>query len=849
MALLLIPGWGIQQMQATASYENLARKATLTASYTADFSNLSAVNDGKTKRPARATHEDYYCNWHGELYYGEMNYLQYDFPFKAQIASNMVYWYNNADSISLPSVAYIEYWNLDSSKWVRSNNVDTLAAKFNNDNSFSFVTTKVRLYMQGAKATGVIEWQVYGYQICDTAIHITPYVRENEGAYQATYYINASKGSTITLFPDATIVKDEEQSWTWSGPNGFTATGQTLSLTNVTSAASGTYKVTYTNVCEDVFTQNFIVNVGSLDKGSLYDWPKYTPALNYDFRSEYPTLQPPTKVLQDDSHAVGTITKGWWCFRWGKNRRSVVTDAAIDKLLDRMNTDFAYFRDKMGWPPDDRAKNGYYCTVYLYGSGLNDGADSTALGGWQSANSYNGKSWPMVLLSYYPVASFDPKNTYSDRISQQGACVHEGIHAVLAGLPGCKNSAWFQEGGNTWLQQQYAATTSNDFSEVGWLNGGPFIAPFMPIECYSGWLQDYSFGGPSAEGVNMYNSSGSQVCTWMKYLGGVQYANSFPCCIGEILGEKSIPWIWRYCGGRVLEGMSDSIGDTQMRRLIMEYRARQATFDLGRWSSAFRKVTSNNFGGTIGPEWSPYWINCPTWKSTPYAITTKDSEGWLTPEYRTTPGWSGANQIPLNVTGDTCSVIFEPLGANMSCQLVYRSTTGYAYYSEPVMCGECVLSMPEKPSNGVVIAVICNTDYIYKGEATRKAHFNYRLKMGKNVTGTAATTTAWFNKWTLKSDKNPYVGVKSIELPANGGLNFKVAKSVLSPGDKVYVDYNTELQGGIEASLYTAAGKLCGRYSLPERGEIALPATLSKGIYMLQLAADGKKQSLKLVIK
>lgn len=90
-----------------------------------------------------------------------------------------------------------------------------------------------------------------------------------------------------------------------------------------------------------------------------------------------------------------------------------MTDEAIEGLLDKMNNDFGYFRDSLGWLPDKRARRGYYSTVYLYGSGLySDPADSTALGGWQGATWYNGENWPMVNLSYYPVACFDPDFTY-----------------------------------------------------------------------------------------------------------------------------------------------------------------------------------------------------------------------------------------------------------------------------------------------------------------------------------------------------------------------------------------------------------------------------------------------------
>ena len=93
------------------------------------------------------------------------------------------------------------------------------------------------------------------------------------------------------------------------------------------------------------------------------------------------------------------------------------------------------------------------------GSGLcTDNASNTDLGGWQSTIHYQGQSWPMALISYYPVYCFD-------------------------------------------------------YSRMGYLNSAAYIAPFMPIECYSGWLQDGSFGGPSAEGVNRYQGN-QQLCTW-----------------------------------------------------------------------------------------------------------------------------------------------------------------------------------------------------------------------------------------------------------------------------------------------------------------------------------------------
>lgn len=514
------------------------------------------------------------------------------------------------------------------------------------------------------------------------------------------------------------------------------------------------------NNATDSGADNSSADPGTSGEGAPYLWPAYNPTLNYNFRDEYPNLAMPTKVLNDCPQVAGEQSSGWWTFRWGPDKNSLVTGAAITPMLARMNKDFAYFRDIMGWPPDKRAQAGYRSAIYLFGSGLcTDNASNTDKGGWQSAVYYNREQWPMVLLSYYPVYSFDPACPFTDKISQQGAVVHEGIHSVLATLPGCKNAAWFHEGGNTWLQQEASARQTGDYSTMGFLNGCPFLAPFMPIECYSGWLQDDSFGGPSAEGVNMFDGS-QQICTWRTYLGGNQYGNSFPTFLGQVLGTGSVAWIWRNCPSRVLEGMAAGLGDTQMRRLITEYRAKQALIDMKAWSGAFMGLLDDNFGRRIGAEWQPSWKNPAVWVATPYAKTTNNGSGLLTPEYRTTPGWSGANQIPLHVTGKMVTVNFQPIGANMTCLLCYRATDGTPVYSNPVSSGDCTLRLDKRPANGVVIAVISNTDYIYYGESTRKAHYDYRIQLGTGVTGTADIHSRWYDTGAItvvkKVNQPPY---------------------------------------------------------------------------------------------
>jgi hypothetical protein len=529
-----------------------------------------------------------------------------------------------------------------------------------------------------------------------------------------------------------------------------------LTLIAAPTVVTGTYPVTiYGQGTLAMHTTTLQVTVVAEDLGKPYVWPKYNPDLNYNFTNEFAAIPTPTNVLNDCSGVTTTITlsNNWFCFRFGAGKHSLVTSNAWIPMLQKLDSDFRYFRDVMGWPPDKRAKNGYLSAIYLLGSGTCVGGASNDLGGWQGSINYNGQDWPMGLFSYYPVYSWDPTCPYGDRFGQQGACTHEMIHSVLADMPGCKQACWFQEGGNTWLQGTAAAQQSGDYSGMGFLSAAHMIAPFMPIECYSGWLQDGSFGGPCAEGVNMFSNS-TQICTWKNLLGGTQYGEAFPHFMGEIVSQGSVAWIWRYCTNRVLEGLAtvpSGLGDHQTRRLIKEFRARQVMCDFGKWSNAYKSLLNNNWGITIDQEWSPYWIDCPAWTARCYVVTTNNS-GTLTPEQRTLPGWSGANQIPLTVASSTGTVTvnFTPLGTNMNCQLVYRATDNSVIYSKPVASGTCSLTPPSGKAikNNVVVAVICNTDYIYNGESSRTNKFDYRLKITgtgtSGVSGAANIATKWW---------------------------------------------------------------------------------------------------------
>jgi hypothetical protein len=304
--------------------------------------------------------------------------------------------------------------------------------------------------------------------------------------------------------------------------------------------------------------------------------------------------------------------------------------------------------------------------------------------------------------------------------------------------------------------------------------------------------------------------------------------------------------------------MADTLGEKQMRHLILEYRARQAMIDVGQWSNACRKLLDDNWLVSIKEEWAPYWKKVDPWQATPYANMYKcdevDSLGWWRPEWRTTPGWSGANQIPLHVRGEKGKLIslhFKPLGQNMVCMLCYRTKTGRLYYSHPVEGeGDVMMELQDVPANNVVIAVVCNTDYIYKGEQTRKQHYDYRLKMGRGIYQPAKAQLKWYNYRSVIRDQEFQTGIadtRSDLQPARFSLT--PGRSVVARGGRLPLRIAAAQQLQVQVRLYSAGGKLAASQSFLRDGDFLIPADIAPGLYILQAANGRETASAKIVVK
>ena len=212
--------------------------------------------------------------------------------------------------------------------------------------------------------------------------------------------------------------------------------------------------------------------------------------------------------------------------------------------------------------------------------------------------------------------------------------------------------------------------------------------------------------------------------------------------------------------------------------------------------------------------------------------------------------------MPLHVRGDVGNMVkvhFKPLGRNMVCMLCYRSKEGNVYYSRPVEGeGEVVLKLQERPANNVVIAVVCNTDYKYLGEQTRKAHYDYRLRMGENVYQPAKAQLKWYNYKATVQDTQFLNGIEEATTAATDEVarfSIKPQRTVVQRGDRLPLHITAVTQWQVPVRLFNASGQFVCSQSFLRNGDYEIPADIVPGIYILQGENGGETCSVKLVVK
>ncbi|MBQ0046893.1 MAG: T9SS type A sorting domain-containing protein [Prevotellaceae bacterium] len=738
---------------------------------------------------------------------------------------------------------------------------------------------------------------------------LLPMVRQNDGEWVQQTYIQVMAGDKISF-----SLADKDGNTTYrvryldrngTQIRGYKADPEFVLTEDATPANSGCYQcnIMYKDAEGTTHTETgfrIYVDVQTEPLGTPFSWEGRVTQFSHDWTTDAAynngVFVKPEKthtIYKKNGSPANSYSGEWWSAFWGDNLNSEVGGQekameAAKNMVEKYDDDFAYIRDYMGWPPDKSARDGYKSFVYIFGSGLkNDNTSNTEKGGYQSSTYVDGANYACVWASYYPFSRFrsDADQKWSDGDYQREAMIHEGIHAIFADLNACSKSSWFHEAGNTWLQSAMNTERYNRYGTPGFLDACPLVAPFMPIECYSGWLLDGSFGGPTADGVNVYGADG-QVCTWRNLLGGTQYGNSFPIILGEICGKGSIPWIWRNAKDYVLKSIGGLLGEDMMRDLIMQYRARMATFDIGGWKEGYRNIMNSNIGTIVKEEYGngvmtkdnknsdimPCLKHVEPFALTPYqGLTINSDDHWLAPDTLTCPGWSACNIIPIHVDSKANSATIEFLPQNdrdMRAQLCYVTKGGKNYYSQYAHCGKIQIDLTDRPANNVVFLVVANTDYIYTGDAQRRSHYDYRVRFGEGALAVADLYTKWsLNEKTItdpnydedaaRAEQEIALGIEDVQIDAEssaseyvpGQNGVRLVTGLCRAGQPLTV----QLANGIAASDVTVSilglsGFVADEAPL-QGNSYTLPSNLTPGLYFVKFIQNGKTDTYKIIVK
>ena len=191
----------------------------------------------------------------------------------------------------------------------------------------------------------------------------------------------------------------------------------------------------------------------------------------------------------------------------------------------------------------------------------------------------------------------------------------------------------------------------------------------------------------------------------------------------------------------------------------------------------------------------------------------------------------------------------------MMAQLCYRTATGETVYSQPVRCGKMKLTWDDSdaPANDVAFIVVANTDYIYTGDAQRKKHWDYRIKLGDGAYQVASKDVKWYF-YEQKLTDNTYIptGINSMEAGAgskDATPAIRILSGVLHAGQQVLLDLGGIDPASVTAHLVGVSGILSDEQKVSPSATIQLPASLPRGMYILALHHDGRIDTFKVYVE
>lgn len=114
----------------------------------------------------------------------------------------------------------------------------------------------------GCISTKIITISLTGADPCSSPI--TPYLNVDATAWKQTAFASVSAGGNVSIGP-----QPFEGTWSWTGPNGFTASTRDFTINDFSADKSGYYKATYTNEAGCITNKDFIIGLEGCASASI----------------------------------------------------------------------------------------------------------------------------------------------------------------------------------------------------------------------------------------------------------------------------------------------------------------------------------------------------------------------------------------------------------------------------------------------------------------------------------------------------------------------------------------------------------------------------------------------------
>jgi hypothetical protein len=162
--------------------------AKVTTSLCSSWETLAAVNDGFDPTSSADNTHKKYGNWNGSN--ALVHWVQYEWPTAEKIKSVAVYWFTDGGGLLFPDSTSVEYYN--NGTWTALGPIGSLGDQYNTMN-VDIMASKLKLSMRSAVATGIIEFQVKGYE---QSVGVATPKQSNEWTVYPTM---VKRGSTVNI--------------------------------------------------------------------------------------------------------------------------------------------------------------------------------------------------------------------------------------------------------------------------------------------------------------------------------------------------------------------------------------------------------------------------------------------------------------------------------------------------------------------------------------------------------------------------------------------------------------------------------------------------------------------------